>query len=614
MSPAALPPTRTLTVIAQDPDVRDADGRMVRAEIEIPAEDLAAGPWGYRVHVIDFDASTGTLYRPPPMPDPPIVDGRYVDPFGGADDDTLLGDPGFHAQNVYALVMRTLARFERALGRRICWGFRHHQLKVAPHAFSGANAYYARGHEALLFGYFPALDRAGTVYSALSHDVIVHETTHALLDGMRSRFMEPSSPDQAAFHEGFSDIVALLSVFSLPDVVSMLLRRAAADVDAPPDRIPAGVLQPEFLRRTTLLGLAEQMGSELSAVRGRPLRRSASLRPDPGYLDRDEFLPAHRRGEVLVAAVLNAFLEVWTSRAQGLRRYDGELLDVVRVVEEGADAADYLLTMAIRALDYLPPVHLEFCDFLSAMLTADHEIRPDDSRYRYREILRDSFAGYGIYPVGTQPPDGAAAREGTPEHPSPVPTRGGGAPPAQASAPMEAGMYLHCYTLALTYDRTHFEPMLYDPEEVFRFVWENRRTLEVVDGVFGEVQSVRRCLRIGPDGFPLRETVAEFVQQVRVRAGELATVFRRPILKPAEMPDAMEVTIFGGGTLIFDEYGRLKYYLHNSLDSADRQSRRLRHLWNAGAFAKESAGLDPLARLHLLKALDFAGAGAREGW
>ena len=36
----------------------------------------------------------------------------------GETNDTLLGDPTFHAQNVYAIIMRILARFEHALGRR----------------------------------------------------------------------------------------------------------------------------------------------------------------------------------------------------------------------------------------------------------------------------------------------------------------------------------------------------------------------------------------------------------------------------------------------------------------------------------------------------------------
>jgi len=37
------------------------------------------------------------------------------------------------------------------------------------------------------------------VYAALSHDIIAHEMTHALLDGIHKAFREPSNPDVLAF-------------------------------------------------------------------------------------------------------------------------------------------------------------------------------------------------------------------------------------------------------------------------------------------------------------------------------------------------------------------------------------------------------------------------------
>ena len=112
-----------------------------------------------------------------------------------------------------------------------------------------------------------------------------------------------------------------------------------------------------------------------------------------------------------------------------------------RVAEEGADIADSLATMWIRAVDYMPPVHLEFGDALSAALTADFEVRPDDSRYELRQHMRESFAAFGFAPASDRP-DGTGMW-----------------------TPAAAG---------LKYDRVRFESMRTDKDEVFRFIWDNR--------------------------------------------------------------------------------------------------------------------------------------------
>ena len=65
-----------MTIIAQDPSIR-VGGRILTTEVEIPAEELAAGPCGYRVNVVDYDASTDTLYTPAQYP--PSKDGVLKD-------------------------------------------------------------------------------------------------------------------------------------------------------------------------------------------------------------------------------------------------------------------------------------------------------------------------------------------------------------------------------------------------------------------------------------------------------------------------------------------------------------------------------------------------------
>lgn len=610
MSPSPQRRTQWLTIIAKDPSVK-IDGRILTARIEIPAEELSPGPRGYRVQVIDYDSSTGLLY--PALEHRILENGDYNDPFADEpDDDALVGDPGFHAQNVYAIVMRTLARFEYALGRHVSWSFGGHQLQVSPHAFSEANAYYSKDDRALLFGYFPnskgkvepgsapgdsdakeveeeilpeerrrkPLFRS-TVFTCLSHDVVAHETTHALLDGLRPRFTDRSSPEQAGFHEGFADVVALLSIYSVPDLVWQIIDQAAngngtggkdtdgAEPPPSPSVISSLKLTPEVLREKSLLfSFAEEFGNGL-ADRNKPLRRSITLTPGKDYTKEEEFKEPHRRGEVLVAATMNAFLEIWLQRLKDLYPKDGNeehpkavppgiegkeyFLDRRRVVEEGAGIADQLLTMSIRAIDYCPPTDLQFCDFLSALLTADRELRPDDSKFKFRETLRRSFEGYGITPT----------------------SKGDGTEPGVWERP-------ECN---LSYGRVHQEPMTRDLDEMFRFLWENRVALRLEPDAYTYVLSVRPVSLVNPDdGFLLRETVAEYHQILNVVASELKHL---GIKRPREMPLTQKVTLYGGGTLIFDDFGRLKFHIRNRLLNPERQTQRLKYLWEFGQFAEQ---------------------------
>lgn len=580
-------PKQMMRIVAQDPALR-VRSRILTAQVEVPAEVLGPGPWGHRVQVVDYDASTDTLYRPFSYKTGPT--GLVLDPFAKASDDQLLGDPRFHAQNAYAITMRVLARFELALGRRVGWSFEGHQIKIAPHAFADANAFYSKQDEALLFGYFGG-KRNHTILSCLSHDVVAHETTHALVDGLRPRFTNPSSPDQAAFHEGISDVVALLAVFSLPAVVKTLLDlrwdgKKSRRLRPGNERVAEKHLTVESLRKSSLLAMGEEMGQELSRVRGQALRQSALiLRPSPMYYRSDPYYgEPHRRGEILVAAVMNAFVSIWVDRLRELRRDQHWEVSRDRVAEEGSAAADRLLTMCIRGLDYCPPVHLQFGDFLSALLTADFEVRPDDTLYHFRAHLRRSFASYGIYP---------ASRRRETEPGLWLPPRLGGKP------------------VQFSFTHAHFESMQRDVNEVFRFIWVNRRALGLVEEVYTHVESVRPCHRLGPDGFPLRETVAEYVQILRLEARELHRFkgLRRPSGLPLETP----VYLYGGGVLIFDEFGQVKFHIHNSLDNSDLQNRRLQDLFDLGHFSKGASFAHRFSRMHRLRAGNTLPL-KQEGW
>jgi len=540
----SIPPekqrTRRLTIVAQDPSFTNPDGSIVRAVVGVPSEWLDIGPRGQRLHVVDYDATARRLNEPLDLRDENedvrVRPWSSVDRFANATDEELIQDPKFHQQNVYAIAARTLGVFESALGRRLPWAFAGHQLFLVPHAFAEPNAHYAGEDAGVFFGYVEGGDGA-PVYTCLSHDIVAHEVTHAVLDGLRPQFIEPSLPDQPAFHEAFADVVALLSVFSVTELVLAVLGRADES-----GRVPKESVDPERLAASPLFTLATEFGEALSGVRGSALRRSLELEPGDAWRESPEFEEPHRRGEVLVAAFLRTVIDMWSKRLADIEA--NERVSQARAAEEGAKAAAHLLRMAIRAIDYSPAVELEFDDYLDAMLVSDEVLAPDDE-HDYRESVRTSFNAFGIYQPDTRIVD-------------------------LAHQPF-------------SYANLNFTALRADSDEVFRFIWQNADALQIDRAHHLLVDAVRPSVRVGPDGLIVNEVVADYVQTLNATGAEARRAI--PDLElPAGLADATELQFRGGGTLIFDQFGMAKFHQRKPLGDWERQSRRLSFLARRGYF------------------------------
>lgn len=409
------PVYRVLRGYAIDPSLAQQLDTAPVSEIlfKVPWEPLAPGPVGEYLEVTDYDPSAKCFYEPVSLDEPYLLAQNGLTPSEGT--------PQFHQQMAYSVAQLTIHNFERALGRKAIWSpgpsldpnnplddSRYvPRLRIYPHALREANAYYSPTKKALLFGYFLAsADAAGDhvpgsmVFTCLSHDIIAHETTHALLDGLHRRLNRATNPDMLAFHEAFADIVALFQHFTFPEILRHQIARTRGDIRS----------------QETLLGqLAGQFGRTTgarSALRDAIGRFNTETnqwephRPDPTEYD-TEFEP-HRRGAILVAAIFDAFLSIYSARTADLLRLYTSGTGVLppgavhpdlveRLSEEARKAANHVLGMCVRALDYCPPVDLTFGEYLRAIITADVDAVPDDDRH-YRIAFVEAFRRRGIYP------------------------------------------------------------------------------------------------------------------------------------------------------------------------------------------------------------------------
>ena len=394
------PPKRRLRVYALDPSLgrRLASSALRETVLTLPWDDVPAarealkpGPVGEYLEVVDVDPASGKVYDPVDLNHPYLLAQDGLAPSEG--------NPQFHQQMVYAVAMTTIGHFERALGRPALWAAKDksetRRLRLYPHALRDENAYYSPEKRAVLFGYFQArssrndsVTPGSMVFTCLSSDIIAHEMTHALLDGLHRRFEEASNPDVVAFHEAFADIVALFQHFTITELVRFEIAQARGNLSA----------------AKLLGGLAKEFGE--GANRRGPLRDYVG--PDVAKLDYANTLEPHARGSILVHAVYDAFISVVARRTADLLRIatggTGELPTgalhpdlVARLSTETCETAADFLQMCIRALDYCPPVDITFGEYLRAIVTADRDRDAVDC-HGYRIAIMEAFAERGILP------------------------------------------------------------------------------------------------------------------------------------------------------------------------------------------------------------------------
>jgi hypothetical protein len=545
---ACDPVYRPLRIYALDPAASVRDGAL--SVVNVPFEPIERGPRGPRgkiLEIVSDDRADPASIEPVDLDDKFLLmqQGRSQSP-----EDAL-----FRQQMVYAVCTTTYAAFRQALGRDVIWGIERRgccgdnepsRLRIRPSVSDLENAYYDRSRGEICFGTFSAGGRVagrnvpgGRISLSLSHDVVVHEMSHALLDGLRSHFLFPSNLDVLAFHEAFADLIAIFQRFTYRDVVLAAVRSSRGEI--PFAKLLTDIAV-QFAQATTATGALR------SAVGGTERRYEDTIEP-------------HHRGEVLVGAVFDAFTTVFNRKTMPLMRIAtggtgilpaGQIPDVLaaQLTERACRLASQFLTICIRAIDYCPPVDITFGEFLRAVITADIDLVPHDE-FDYREAWIDAFAKRRIYPSDVpslsesallwRPPGKTIPDE---PHLSFSMLHFDG-DPGRAASPEEL-MRQACVLGQLAADPRY--------RAEFGLAGADDSALEGDKVNLPVVESIRPSRRVGPSGQVVFDLVAEITQRREVQPRNGSPGF----------------DFFGGATVILDPRGKVRFVIRKSILDSKR--------------------------------------------
>ncbi|MEC5164113.1 hypothetical protein ACFDR9_003573 [Janthinobacterium sp. CG_23.3] len=342
-TPAAVPLGSRVLIWKQDPAVSDLGTR----KVFLPGLVLQ-GPRDARV----------TFGEPGIAPVNPNAFGDFV---------VSPNTDQFDAIHTFAVVRLTLSMYQRALASGgnaapLPWQWNSANntapLKVFPHGLPNVmNAFYSRTEKALKFGDFIPSGGTERVYTCRSFDIVSHEAGHAVLDGLKPKWLLNGNPPQTGgLHEAFGDLTAIFLALSQLDQVEAVIAQTKANLHD----------------KTFLADMAEQFGLALGRPNG--LRNA-----DNDFKLSETGNEVHAISQVFTGAVYDILADVFAFERDPAVADDAAVLHRV---------ADGLRSLLLRALIGAPDMGATYADVANQMLLI---ASADGKPQRYRDAIREQF-------------------------------------------------------------------------------------------------------------------------------------------------------------------------------------------------------------------------------
>jgi len=304
-----------------------------------------------------------------------------VEPNASGDFVTPPDTPQFDAVHTFAVARQTLTMYQRVLAAAgvampLPWQWNSSSdtdpLRLFPHGLPDVkNAFYSRNQGCLKFGDFTPASSPERLYTCRSLDIVSHETAHAILDGIKPRWLQADAPPQTGgLHESFGDLTAVFLALAQFDQCEAIVAQTKANLHD----------------KSFLADVAEQFGLALGYRNG--LRNA-----DNDLRLSQAGTQVHAISQVFTGAMYDVLADVFAHERNPEREDDAAVLHRV---------AAYLGGVLLRALIGAPDAAATFADVVNGMLLA---VAGDGKPAAYGGFIRNQFSRREVVQTGASPAD-----------------------------------------------------------------------------------------------------------------------------------------------------------------------------------------------------------------